>query len=45
MGAGSAIAREAADIVLVTDDLASLAALRKLSIGLEKRMQQGYSLR
>lgn len=42
MGAGSAIAREAADIALVTDDLASLVALRKLSIGLEKRMQQGY---
>lgn len=42
MGAGSAIAREAADIALVTDDLHSLVELRKLSVGLEKRMKQGY---
>ncbi len=42
MGAGSAIAREAADIALITDDLASLVDLRALSIGLEKRMKQGY---
>ena len=43
MGAGSAIAREAADIALVTDDLHSLVELRRLSIALEKRMRQGYS--
>ena len=43
MGAGSAIAREAADIALVTDDLHSLVELRRLSAALEKRMRQGYS--
>lgn len=42
MGAGSAIAREAADIALITDDLASLVDLRRLSCSLEKRMKQGY---
>lgn len=42
MGAGSAIAREAADIALITDDLASLVDLRRLSLGLEKRMKRGY---
>lgn len=42
MSAGSAIAREAADIALITDDLTSLVDLRKLSIGLQKRMKQGY---
>ena len=43
MGAGSAIAREAADIALVTDDLHSLIELRRLSVALEKRMKHGYS--
>ena len=43
MGAGSAIAREAADVALVTDDLHSLIELRRLSVALEKRMKHGYS--
>ena len=42
MSAGSAIARETADISLMTDDLHSLIDLRRLSVGLEKRMKQGY---
>lgn len=44
MGAGSAIAREAADVALVTDDVASLIDLRKLSVELERRMRIGYFL-
>ena len=42
MSAGSAVAREAADISLVSDDLHSLVELRQLSCILEKRMKQGY---
>lgn len=42
MSAGSAVAREAADISLVTDDLHALVELRQLSRSLEKRMKQGY---
>lgn len=42
MSAGSAVAREAADISLVSDDLHSLVELRQLSRILEKRMRQGY---
>lgn len=42
MSAGSAVAREAADISLVSDDLHSLVELRQLSCILEKRMHQGY---
>lgn len=42
MSAGSAVAREAADISLVSDDLHSLVELRQLSRILEKRMHQGY---
>lgn len=42
MSSGSAVAREAADISLVSDDLHSLVELRKLSCILEKRMAQGY---
>ncbi len=42
MSAGSAVAREAADISLVSDDLRSLVELRQLSRILEKRMRQGY---
>ena len=43
MRAGSAIAREAADIALVSDDLNSLLELRRLSVILKKRMKQGYT--
>ena len=42
MRAGSAVAREAADIALVSDDLESLIELRRLSVILKKRMKQGY---
>ncbi len=42
MSAGSAVAREAADISLVSDNLHSLVELRQLSRILEKRMRQGY---
>ena len=42
MRAGSAVAREAADISLVTDDLNSLVELRRLSQVLKSRMKQGY---
>lgn len=42
MSSGSAVAREAADISLVSDDLHSLVELRQLSCILEKRMAQGY---
>lgn len=36
------MAREAADISLVSNDLHSLVELRQLSCILEKRMHQGY---
>ncbi len=42
MSSGSAVAREAADISLISDDLHSLVELRQLSCVLEKRMKQGY---
>lgn len=42
MGEGSAVAREAADIALVSSDMNALVDLRKLSTILEKRMTQGY---
>ncbi len=42
MHAGSAIAREAADISLVTDNLHSLVELRRLAQALRTRMKQGY---
>lgn len=42
MSAGSALAREAADIALVTDDLQALVDLRKLSMRLQCRMGNGY---
>lgn len=42
MSAGSAVAREAADISLVSDDLHSLVELRQLSCILDARMRQGY---
>lgn len=42
MSSGSAVAREAADISLVSDDLHTLVELRQLSCVLEKRMRQGY---
>lgn len=41
MSAGSAIARETADIALMIDDLHSLVELRHLSVNLQKRMKQG----
>lgn len=44
MGAGSAIARETADIALVTDDLSALVGLRDLSVELERRMKKGYAV-
>lgn len=43
MNAGSAVAREAADISLVSDDLELLVELRQLSCILEHRMKQGYT--
>lgn len=42
MGEGSAVAREAADIALVSNDLRALVDLRKLSTILDKRMIKGY---
>ena len=42
MSAGSAVAREAADISLISDDLSSLVNLRRLSSILMKRMRYGY---
>lgn len=42
MSGGSAVAREAADISLVSDDLSAIVELRRLSRVLEKRMSQGY---
>lgn len=43
MKAGSSIAREAADIALLSDDLESLVELRKLSRMLDRRMRHGYN--
>ena len=42
MAAGSAVAREAADISLVSDDLGALVELRRLSESLLRRMRSGY---
>lgn len=42
MGQGSAVARETADVALVSDDLQALVDLRRLSVVLEKRLTQGY---
>ncbi len=42
MSAGSAVAREAADISLISDDLSSLVNLRRLSSILMKHMRYGY---
>jgi len=42
MSGGSAVAREAADIALVSDDLNALVDLRKLSRILVTRMKNGY---
>ncbi len=43
MKAGSSIAREAADIALLSDDLESLVELRRLSRMLDRRMRHGYN--
>lgn len=42
LGAGSAVAREAADIALTSNSLESIIELRQLSRALGKRMRQGY---
>ena len=42
MSGGSAVAREAADIALISDDLHALIDLRKLSRSLQTRMRNGY---
>lgn len=42
MGAGSAIAREAADITLTSNSLSSIVELKRLSRALEKRLRQGF---
>ena len=42
MGGGSAIARETADISLVSNDLAAIVSLRRMSRELDKRMRFGY---
>ncbi len=42
MSGGSAVAREAADITLVSNDLAAIVKLRRLSCALQKRMANGY---
>ncbi|MDO4182651.1 MAG: heavy metal translocating P-type ATPase [Coriobacteriia bacterium] len=42
MSGGSAVAREAADISLVSDSLEALVDLRHLSMVLNKRMSRGY---
>lgn len=42
LGAGSAVAREAADIALTSDSLESIIELRKLSQALNRRTKQGY---
>ncbi len=43
MGEGSAIAREVAGITLVSDDLSSIVALRKLSMALMDRMGGSFA--
>ena len=42
MSGGSAVAREAADISLVSDNLGALVELRKLCSALQARMAAGY---
>ena len=42
MSGGSAVAREAADIALISDDLNALVDLRRLSRTLVARMRNGY---
>jgi heavy metal translocating P-type ATPase len=42
MSGGSAVAREAADISLVSDNLGALVELRRLCCALQKRMAAGY---
>ena len=42
MSAGSAVAREAADIALTSNDLEGIVRLRRLSRVLSRRMRQGY---
>lgn len=42
MSAGSAVAREAADIALTSNDLEGIVRLRRLSRVLSRRMKQGY---
>lgn len=42
MSGGSAVAREAADITLVSSDLKALVELRSISTALMKRMNKGY---
>lgn len=43
MSAGSAVAREAADITLTSNDLEALIHLRHLADALDRRMKQGYN--
>lgn len=43
MGAGTAIAREVADITLASGDLSSLVTLRKLSCSLMRRMNNSFA--
>ena len=42
MGSGTAIAKEVADITLTDGDLTSLVVLRRLSLGLEDRMDASF---
>ena len=42
MGEGSAVARETADISLVSEDLHALVDLRRMSVRLDQRMRRGY---
>ena len=42
MGSGTAIAKEVADITLTDGDLTSLVTLRRLSMGLEERMDTSF---
>ncbi len=42
MGSGTAIAKEVADITLTDGDLTSLVTLRRLSMGLEERMDASF---
>ena len=42
MGSGTAIAKEVADITLTDGDLTSLVVLRRLSMGLEQRMDDSF---